>query len=151
MSGTVRGLLVHGCSDHRPTGSLVGELLTADSNVLCPVAHPRSGSVGGVAASAGSVVELRHRVVLTPDGRMANGLADAVVGIPMSSGSGSLSSHHRGSRHETDGGVRLAGGRAGEVPPVADDSDSDQHSTSDGSSLPPPYSPHFVEAWCVCF
>ena len=54
--------------------------------------------------------------------------------------------HRRAPRHETDGGVRLAGGRVGED--LVDD--FDQRSTSDGSTLPPPYSSHFGDMWCVC-
>ena len=55
--------------------------------------------------------------------------------------------YRRGLRHETDGGVRLAGGRVGE-PEVAANN-IDQHSAWDGSTLPLPYSSHFGE-WCVC-
>ena len=42
-------------------------------------------------------------------------------------------------RYEADGGVRMVGGRVGEVVAV----NSDQLSTSEGSTLPPPYSSHF--------
>lgn len=56
--------------------------------------------------------------------------------------SGPWIERRRDSRHETDGGVRLAGGRAGEA--IADD--IDQNSVSDGSTLPPPYSSHFGES-----
>ncbi len=42
-------------------------------------------------------------------------------------------------RHETDGGVRLAGGRAQEAA-------FDQYSMSDGSTLPPPYSSDFGDS-----
>ena len=45
----------------------------------------------------------------------------------------------RSPRYEVDGGVRLAGGRVGEV--LADDLDQD--STVGGSTFPPPYSSHF--------
>ncbi|KAM5546283.1 hypothetical protein V8D89_000409 [Ganoderma adspersum] len=45
----------------------------------------------------------------------------------------------RSQRYEVDGGVRLAGGRVGEV--LVDD--LVQGSTADGSTLPPPYSSHF--------
>ena len=55
--------------------------------------------------------------------------------------------YRRDLRHETDGGMRLAGGRVGE-PEVAADN-IDQHSAWDGSTLPLPYSSHFGE-WCVC-
>ena len=46
-------------------------------------------------------------------------------------------------RYETDGGVRLAGGRPGGVP--ADD--FDRHTLSEnGSTLPPPYSSDFGDS-----
>ena len=45
-------------------------------------------------------------------------------------------------RYETDGGVRMAGGRAGEVVAVEDDRYTLR---SEGSTLPPPYSSHFGE------
>ncbi|KAM5545088.1 hypothetical protein V8D89_001199 [Ganoderma adspersum] len=45
----------------------------------------------------------------------------------------------RSRRYEVDGGVRLAGGRVGEV--LADDLDRD--STAGGSTFPPPYSSYF--------
>ena len=45
----------------------------------------------------------------------------------------------RSARYEVDGGVRLAGGRVGEV--VMDD--LDRESTVGGSTFPPPYSSHF--------
>lgn len=46
-------------------------------------------------------------------------------------------------RHETDGGVRLAGGRPGGV--AADD--LDHHTVSEnGSTLPPPYSSDFGDS-----
>ena len=45
-------------------------------------------------------------------------------------------------RYETDGRVRVAGGRAGEVVAVEDDRYTLR---SEGSTLPPPYSSHFGE------
>ena len=45
-------------------------------------------------------------------------------------------------RYEVDGGVRLAGGRVGEVPP----DDLDELDTVNGSTLPPPYSSHYGAA-----
>lgn len=49
----------------------------------------------------------------------------------------------RGARYDTDGGVRLAGGRLEEamVDELADQRSNASH--SDGSTLPPPYSSHF--------
>ena len=44
--------------------------------------------------------------------------------------------------YEVDGGVRLAGGRVGEV--LADDLDG--HDTVNGLTLPPPYSSHYGAA-----
>ena len=51
----------------------------------------------------------------------------------------------RSYRYETNGGVRLAGGRPGEV--VSNIIEG--YSNSDESTLPPPYSSHFGEAECV--
>ncbi|KAM5541314.1 hypothetical protein V8D89_004868 [Ganoderma adspersum] len=53
--------------------------------------------------------------------------------------------NRRAPRYETDGGVRLAGGRAGEV--AMDNCDRDEQNTSEGGyTLPPPYSSDFGEA-----
>ena len=57
-----------------------------------------------------------------------------------------------GARHETDGGVRLAGGRPGEPESPADSERGTITSASGGEAsgyiviLPPPYSSHFGEA-----
>lgn len=48
--------------------------------------------------------------------------------------------NNRGLRYETDGGVRLAGGRVGEV--ATEECDS----MSEGSTLPPPYSSDFGDS-----
>ena len=62
---------------------------------------------------------------------------DSAVEVPVSSGH--RVEQRRGPRHEADGGVGIAGGRVGEV--IA--ADSDQFSTSEGSTLPLAYWPHF--------
>ena len=47
-----------------------------------------------------------------------------------------------GRRYETDGGVRIAGGRVGYTVAVRD---SNRFSTSEGSTLPPPYASQYTE------
>ena len=84
-------------------------------------------------------------------GRLANGrivptspvyrAEDSLVEAAVPSSHGVEQS--RAPRYETDGGVRVAGGRVGEAAaPV----DSDRYTLrSEGSTLPPPYSSHFGE------
>ena len=67
-------------------------------------------------------------------------LEDSPVEASVPSGRGV--EQRRAPRYETDGGVRVAGGRAGEVVAVEDDRYTLR---SEGSTLPPPYSSHFGE------
>ena len=96
-------------------------------------------------------METEHPVYTSekPLGRLTNGIIptsgggyvyrkeDSAVEVPVSSGY--RVEQRRGPRHEADRGVRIAGGRVGEV--IA--ADSDQFSTSEGSTLPLAYWPHF--------
>ena len=78
--------------------------------------------------------ELRSRAVFNPALGEVQNQVHIATGHPMSFNQGA--GHRRGPRYETDGGVRLAGGRMGET--IAED--FDQYSVSEGSTLPPPYS-----------
>ncbi len=77
--------------------------------------------------------------MLTSDAT-ANRLENATVEMSIFSGHGVESRRVTVIRHETDGGVRLAGGRAGEVV-----EDSFDRYSAVVSILPPPYSPQFEE------
>lgn len=72
--------------------------------------------------------------------QMDNGFQDAVTAGHCRCGHG-----RRGVRQAEDGGIRLAGGRPGEV--AADECDQDSLRTSEsdrsGSTLPPPYASHY--------
>ncbi|KAM5546325.1 hypothetical protein V8D89_000451, partial [Ganoderma adspersum] len=118
--------------------------------------HSRQENVSGGVMTEKRLLEStqsrgRNRAITTSGGRgvdehpLAETHAAATVEDTVSSGRGI--GRHRDPRHEMDGGVRLAGGRLGEV--AVDDLDQD--GMSESSTLPPPYSSHFGEMWYVCF
>ena len=88
-----------------------------------------------------------------------NAAANFGSGEPVSSVHGVPVKRCMDSQHSTNGlGVRLAGETrpGGELAVARDnrwhcDLDQGSMSESEGSTLPPPYSAHFVEMWCVCF
>ena len=82
---------------------------------------------------------MRNRIVPTSRRGHLDLREDSAVEAPASSVN--RVEQRRGARHETDGGVRIAGGRVGEAVGL----DTDQFSTSKSSTLPPPYSSHFGE------
>lgn len=92
------------------------------------------------------VLDPGYEAVSIPDGRMVYESTGPSVNAPVES-SGLRINPHCDLQHETDGGVRLAGGRPGEAMRPLED--LDQRSTSDESTLPPSYCSQYAAMWYV--
>lgn len=127
-----------------PAGSLVARASSIDSSApdrVAQISYPHWTSIDRPIRSEKILRELRSRAATVVRERADTTIEDSIS-------SGQAIQNRRVRHHETDGGVRLAGGRVEE--PLQDSDDFDQLSTSDGSTLPPPYSSDFGEIWCVC-
>ena len=141
---------LHG-SDIHPAGSLVASSYAVDSiprYLADELPHTDRENVSGHATSEKRLLELaqlrsRDGTATASGGRNVDEHSDIHVAETLEEpvASSRRVEHRRNPRHETDGGVRLAGGRLGEVD--ADELDQDGMSESEGSTLPPPYSSHF--------
>ena len=103
---------------------------------------PRN-TVNGTVRSEKVLQELRSKTLETSGVDGADELGDTGTrfGAPTSIQGNQT---HTSLRHENVGGLAFSGGRPGEEGAW---DDFDQHSTSDGSTLPPPYSSHIGEWW----
>ena len=103
----------------------------------------RRNTVNGTVGSQKPLQELRSKTLETSGVDGADELGDTGTRLeaPISI---QENQNNRSLRHENGGGLAFERGRPGEETVW----DFDQHSTSDGSTLPPPYSSHFGE-WCV--
>ena len=79
--------------------------------------------------------------------RNPNGPEVPITEARIISGNSHSAEHRRDLLRGTDGGVRLAGGRAGDEVDVGD---VDRYSVLAGSTLPPPYSSYSGESWYAC-
>ena len=128
------------------TGSLEAQASSAHPNAPECVQYPQPyrESINGVLIADKLLRELRNRTAAPSSRERANEGENTEAEVPVFFVP--VVEHERSSqRQEMDGEVRLAGGRVGEVAVNG----LDQYSTSDLSTLPPPYSSHFGEGWYV--
>lgn len=128
------------------TGSLEAQASSAHPNAPECVQYPQPyrESINGVLIADKLLRELRNRTAAPSSRERASEGENAEVGVPMSFVP-AVGHERLSQQREMDGGVRIAGGRAREI--VANG--LDQYSTSDLSTLPPPYSSRFGEEWYV--
>ena len=123
-------------------GSLVAQASSVESSTMdhtAPVSSPRREGRPG--ASEKLLREWGNRTAAESMWDGVREQTDRTAVVHIFSGH-RIEPHGRYTRYDTDGGVSLAGGRPREVRV----DNADQRSTSDESTLPPPYSSDFGDS-----